>query len=547
MKKNKKSCGALVFAVILFCFPVPAFPATGAFSLASARPGDVVTLSGAARPGSAMSVYFYCNSGCGETHVGVANVDRNGRYSLTFRVPSGAKPGGAYVQAGCDTCGNGWTAFRGLTVAASQAPVTYHVGVLPPQPAPRPQIINMPPAVYVIGSRMNRLSLDVPNNSRSRGTGLETWRWKVTEGNDNQLFEFTSGSEIKVYGNMCLDSQTGKSGDAVIIWPCHGGANQKWNVTSGGEIISSSGKCVDIANGNPSPGGRIILSDCDGRQSQQWAFTRKPDRPEKCFGAIGPGCTGVANLKTPWGKNISIPAARDNGNGTYSQWVAVGSILHDNCCHSTRDPNNAVWCGESNLQNVAKWEASSFLGSDTLACAKEWRKAVYNVRDARNWWATFGPYDALHPYDNESDVAPVVNARFAMLSDYWGNFRWPYSGKESPQTSRLSAPGGTPLDASDVQFCASRQFKEEHWCGAMGCTDTNELAAAKKSVADWEDWARRIREGCDKHHYWATDPRGWACYGQITAAEPDHQKRIQTVNLLETKIRLANTHWGVCR
>ena len=142
MKRNKKIWGAFIFAVMLFCFPVLAFPATGFFSPASARPGDTVTLSGSARPGSAMSVYFYCNSGCGETHVGVANVDRNGRYSLTFRVPSGARPGGAYVQAGCDTCGNGWTAFRGLNIAAQQAPVPqapvrYSVGGLHPQPAPQ--------------------------------------------------------------------------------------------------------------------------------------------------------------------------------------------------------------------------------------------------------------------------------------------------------------------------------------------------------------------------------------------------------------------------
>lgn len=89
---------------------VPSRP-TGAFAPAGCKVGNTVTLSGQARPGSFMSVYFN-----GQTHVGVANVDQNGRYSLTFNVPAGAKPGNAYVAAGCDNCGNGWNTFRGLMV-----------------------------------------------------------------------------------------------------------------------------------------------------------------------------------------------------------------------------------------------------------------------------------------------------------------------------------------------------------------------------------------------------------------------------------------------
>lgn len=89
---------------------------TGVFSPAKAMVGDMVTLSGQAKPGSSMSVYFN-----GKTHVGVAKVDQNGRYSLGFKVPSSAGPGKAYVAAGCDTCGNGWNNFQGLTVNASAA------------------------------------------------------------------------------------------------------------------------------------------------------------------------------------------------------------------------------------------------------------------------------------------------------------------------------------------------------------------------------------------------------------------------------------------
>jgi hypothetical protein len=88
----------------------PSLP-TGAFNPANAKPGDSVTLSGQAKPGSYMSAYLN-----GRTHLGVAKVDQNGRYSLTFNIPTSTDPGSAYVAAGCDSCGNGWNTFSGLTV-----------------------------------------------------------------------------------------------------------------------------------------------------------------------------------------------------------------------------------------------------------------------------------------------------------------------------------------------------------------------------------------------------------------------------------------------
>lgn len=93
-------------------------PGGSAFTPRSAAPGDWVTVSGTAKPNSFMSFYFYCNSWCGETHVKVANVAANGSYQHKFQIPSGARPGGAYLMGGCDTCGNGWRYFGGLSVSA---------------------------------------------------------------------------------------------------------------------------------------------------------------------------------------------------------------------------------------------------------------------------------------------------------------------------------------------------------------------------------------------------------------------------------------------
>jgi hypothetical protein len=94
-----------------------------AFAPSAVAPGQRVTLSGHAKPGSSMSAYFYCTSAsCGETHVGVTTVDGAGNYALGFSVPPGAKPGPAYVKVGCDTCGNGWRRVDGLAIAMQQPP-----------------------------------------------------------------------------------------------------------------------------------------------------------------------------------------------------------------------------------------------------------------------------------------------------------------------------------------------------------------------------------------------------------------------------------------
>jgi hypothetical protein len=99
------------------------------FSPAAAFPRWTVTLAGQAKPNTTMSGYFSCNSGCGQTHIGAATVNAQGWYSLTFKIPADAKPGGAFVTIGCDGCGNNWRSVTGLQVH----------GALSPSPAPPPR------------------------------------------------------------------------------------------------------------------------------------------------------------------------------------------------------------------------------------------------------------------------------------------------------------------------------------------------------------------------------------------------------------------------
>lgn len=128
----------IAVAVIVTATAGAAFASDGAFNPTSAPAGHSVTISGNALPNSSMSAYFYCDAGCGETHVGATGADANGRYSLSFTIPAGAKAGAATVAIGCDTCGNGWIWVKGLLV--TPAPEAAPPPAAAPTPSPAPDV-----------------------------------------------------------------------------------------------------------------------------------------------------------------------------------------------------------------------------------------------------------------------------------------------------------------------------------------------------------------------------------------------------------------------
>ena len=77
-----------------------------------------------------------------------------------------------------------------------------------------------------------------------------------------------------VYGNKCLDAfNFGTSnGTQVVIWDCHGQANQQWNVNANGTITGvQSGLCLDASGLGTSNGTKVHLWTCGGGQAnQQW-------------------------------------------------------------------------------------------------------------------------------------------------------------------------------------------------------------------------------------------------------------------------------------
>lgn len=184
---------------------------------------------------------------------------------------------------------------------------------------------------------------------------------------------------------------------------------------------------------------------------------------EQCFGAVGAGCEGVSILAP----------GQPHGDGTYTMYVSVGSIEHDNCC--LKNPNGN-WCspdmqnpmaaiGHVGMSQIADWL------NQNGACAAEWRKAFWNAMDHRQWQQRF-PISSLsnghtsYPSGQWSDDLTPVAARPSVLPDPLDNYDLRGGNYGETATSIvLAAPDGSGLDIDDARFCASGSFRRTWTAG----------------------------------------------------------------------------------
>jgi hypothetical protein len=88
-----------------------------------------------------------------------------------------------------------------------------------------------------------------------------------------QRWTYTSGKELTVYGNKCLDAdgQGAGNGAKVVISDCTGQANQQWNLNTDGSMTGAqSGLCVDAEFAATANATKVVLWPCNGQANQQW-------------------------------------------------------------------------------------------------------------------------------------------------------------------------------------------------------------------------------------------------------------------------------------
>jgi len=176
--------------------------------------------------------------------------------------------------------------------------------------------------LYRLKTQLSGDCVGVTGSSRNAGTQVQTQSCAIAPGEAHQNLEITAAREIRLYGSMCLDAAdgAGNNGDAIILWPCHGGPNQKWELGADGLIRGINGRCITIG-GSLQQGSPLVLWDCYGGTQQKWTPEMKYDGA--CFGACGPGCQ-------PW-------SVCDAG-------VHLGCYVHDGDCKVCEQYGDVAKC-----------------------------------------------------------------------------------------------------------------------------------------------------------------------------------------------------------
>ena len=86
-------------------------------------------------------------------------------------------------------------------------------------------------------------------------------------GGANQQWVLSYDGTIRSKGFQCLDIE---GSGRLVAYSCHGGANQQWQVSSGRIANPATGRCVDVDGGSSADGTDLIAYACHGGANQQW-------------------------------------------------------------------------------------------------------------------------------------------------------------------------------------------------------------------------------------------------------------------------------------
>ncbi len=119
-----------------------------------------------------------------------------------------------------------------------------------------------------IVSSFNGKCIDVPSSNFADGVKLQMWDCNGTAA---QRWRFTGGT-VRA-GGLCMDVAWGATHDGaeIQIANCSGHPAQQFTLTPAGDLVSVlANKCVDIAGWNSDRGARLIIWSCHGGANQKW-------------------------------------------------------------------------------------------------------------------------------------------------------------------------------------------------------------------------------------------------------------------------------------
>lgn len=154
-------------------------------------------------------------------------------------------------------------------------------------------------------------------------------------GGANQQWTLTPARELRVYdGTRCLDVQGSDTTSPAVaqITTCNGGSNQQWTVRADGRIVGvQSGLCLDVDGARRANGTPVNLWTCHGQDNQRWrvagsssdtAIPSTPGNPR----VSGLTCTTVTFSWTAATDDVGVSAYDVYRDGQLITTVA-GSVL----------------------------------------------------------------------------------------------------------------------------------------------------------------------------------------------------------------------------
>ncbi|NUP48595.1 MAG: alpha-galactosidase [Catenulispora sp.] len=163
---------------------------------------------------------------------------------------------------------------------------------------------------HVLTSTTGTISASVP----AHGSVM----YRVSHGSGTSVG--TTHPLVGASSNRCLDVNNGNTtpGVQLEIWDCGGGTNQAFTLTSAGELRTLGGTlCLDASGQGTTAGTKVITWNCNGQTNQKWNLN-----PDGTITGVQSGlCVDVTGGNVPSGNvNGVLVELWDCNGGANQQW-----------------------------------------------------------------------------------------------------------------------------------------------------------------------------------------------------------------------------------